>query len=78
MGLGPPVCLRCMRMMNFHKEPLPSTGHKHWRCIQCGNDALGDDVGNLFGQSDEDLAIILKDHPDLLAILDALRNLNNI
>ena len=55
MGLGPPICLDCMKVM-FCKETYP-----HWTCSECNkNGHVDEGVGFLFCVTDAQLAEIDK------------------
>ncbi len=47
MGLGPPVCLNCLRIMD-HKLKRNAIGHRWWRCNLCGIDCNDKRSGHLF------------------------------
>jgi len=60
MGLGPPTCKKCMRVMTgCHGPPGP-----YWKCGECGMDCTDKNSGNLWAHTDEELDIILKDDPE--------------
>ena len=50
MGLGPPICMRCMKMMSNYNE-VP-----YWRCANC--EKTYDYEGSLFCLTDEQLKIM--------------------
>ena len=54
-----------------HLAPGP-----YWKCPKCGIDCFHKDAGHLFGSTEEDLDIILKDEPKLRQIMKDLRALN--
>ncbi len=48
MGLGPPVCLDCERIMAHFSYP------PFWVCLECGQNNGGERVSSLFCLSPED------------------------
>lgn len=57
MGLGPPVCQDCMRIMDHEHWP-DAKGHKYWRCERCGKD--GSSSTHLFAYPKNVAEIITK------------------
>lgn len=75
--LGPPVCNKCMRVLDFYPNAdAPSRdrgGHHYWYCTGCGMDCNDEGCGHLFLYSNEELDIILKDNPKMRRIMREMR-----
>ena len=72
--LGPPVCIPCMRLLDGgHEEG------RYWQCDVCGNDGSDQTetlVTHLFLLSQGDIEKVLKDRPEILEIVNSLKDLN--
>lgn len=76
MGLGPPVCLKCMRAMDL-TDRSPA-----WWCPQCGISCLDEGNGHLFCLDDEQVQEVDKNsgtnfHQINLDYREALAKLRN-
>lgn len=52
MGLGPPVCTKCMKIMKFHQNILDEARHVYWKC-GCGVTGNDPECNHLFCLSKE-------------------------
>lgn len=64
MGLGPPVCLDCMRVMRFSKES------PWWVCPKCGKDGSKDaGVSHLLSLTDDQMDECRRNNSEAVAAL---------